>query len=172
MQGMYVLVLDEMDQACKKTNETVAEIFALCSIPRSRLIVISIANRLDLASRVLQPTGLGHGAAPHVVPFHSYTARQLLELLEVRFSLSVCDHTLQSFAHALPCCLPGRLHLLFVQARPRLVLCLTQASINTVRQHLQNAGEVPGSISTARFGTYCQAHFCSNRGHAHSPGSV
>ena len=83
---MFVLVLDELDQACKKTNEDVAEIFSLSSLPRSKLIVISIANRLDLATRVLQPTGQAHNAAPHVVPFHSYTARQLLDLLEVSLS--------------------------------------------------------------------------------------
>ena len=80
---MFVPVLDELDQACKKTNEDVAEIFSLSSLPRSKLIVISIANRLDLATRVLQPTGQVHKAAPHVIPFHSYTARQLLDLLEV-----------------------------------------------------------------------------------------
>jgi Cdc6-like AAA superfamily ATPase len=86
---MFILVLDELDQACKKTNETVAEIFSFCSLPHSKLVVISIANRLDLATRVLQPAGLAHTAAPYVVPFHSYTARQLMELLEV--SAIICN---------------------------------------------------------------------------------
>lgn len=97
MQGMYVLVLDELDQACKRTNDSVAEIFSLSSLPRSRLIVISIANRLDLATRVLQPTGLAQTAAPHVVPFHSYTARQLLDLLEVSASLLQHDPLSQRY---------------------------------------------------------------------------
>jgi Cdc6-like AAA superfamily ATPase len=96
LQGMSILVLDELDQACKQSDEAAQAIFALAALPSSRLIVIGIANRMDLAHRVLKPSSrssLGPTtdtalAAPSqgqhlVVPFHSYNAKQLLELLQV-----------------------------------------------------------------------------------------
>eukprot|EP00892_Ulva_mutabilis_P010831 jgi/Ulvmu1/811/UM010_0185.1 len=78
---MNILILDELDQACKATEDAVQQIFSLSALPSSRLIVIGIANRLDLAHRVLQPTG----ASPTVISFHSYTAKQLLQLLQAQF---------------------------------------------------------------------------------------
>lgn len=85
LQRMNILILDELDQACKAIEAAVQQIFNLSTLPSSRLVVIGIANRLDLAHRVLQPLG-AHGrsqASPTIISFHSYTARQLLQLLQV-----------------------------------------------------------------------------------------
>lgn len=98
MQRMTVLILDELDQACKTTEEAVQKIFGLTAAASSRLVVIGIANRLDLAHRVLQPVGSTSGNAtttPAIISFHSYTARQLLQLLQVwiqRLQLTIAAH--------------------------------------------------------------------------------
>jgi cell division control protein 6 len=84
---MYILVLDELDQACKRAEAAVLDLFALAKLPRSRLIVIGIANRMDLSQRVLKHSVSAGSAAPEIVPFHSYTAKQLLMLLTVRLHL-------------------------------------------------------------------------------------
>lgn len=86
LQRITILILDELDQACKTTEEAVQKIFSLSTLSSSRLVVIGIANRLDLAHRVLQPLGAASGSAtpaPSIISFHSYTARQLLQLLQV-----------------------------------------------------------------------------------------
>jgi hypothetical protein len=80
---MCIVVLDELDQACKKADSFVKELFKLPKIENSRLIVIGIANRMDLAERVLKDVGSKADVAPRMISFHSYSARQLLELLKV-----------------------------------------------------------------------------------------
>ena len=110
MQRMTVLILDELDQACKTTEEAVQKIFGLSAAASSRLVVIGIANRLDLAHRVLQPVGGTSGNAtttPAIISFHSYTARQLLQLLQVwlqRLQLTIAaqrtPHVMRQCGHA------------------------------------------------------------------------
>lgn len=80
---MCIVVLDELDQACKKADSFVKELFMLPKIKNSRLIVVGIANRMDLAERVLKDVGSKADVAPQMISFHSYSARQLLELLKV-----------------------------------------------------------------------------------------
>lgn len=108
MQRMTILILDELDQACKTTEEAVQKIFSLSTTSSSRLVVIGIANRLDLAHRVLQPLGAASGRAspvPTIISFHSYTARQLLQLLQVWTDLTLRTLALQPVAapQVLPC---------------------------------------------------------------------
>lgn len=89
---MHVLVLDEVDQLCKHDAAFVAELLALTLARASRLVVLAIANRLDLAERMLRAFGARSPAGPKMVPFHSYNARQLLQLLQVRWAADL-SHT-------------------------------------------------------------------------------
>lgn len=84
MQGTCIVVLDELDQACKKADTFIKELFKLPKLPGSKLIVIGIANRMDLTERLLKGTELHASQRPKIISFHSYSARQLLELLQVR----------------------------------------------------------------------------------------
>jgi cell division control protein 6 len=81
---MHILVLDEMDQVCKQAAPFVAELFALALLKQSHLIVIGIANRLDLAERMLRIFGTRSITGPKMIAFHSYNAKQLSDLLQVR----------------------------------------------------------------------------------------
>jgi Cdc6-like AAA superfamily ATPase len=80
---MCIVVLDELDQACKQAEVFVKDLFLLPKKQGSRLIVIGIANRMDLAERMLKGSAVTTAGGPIMLPFHSYGARQLLELLKV-----------------------------------------------------------------------------------------
>ena len=83
MQGMLILVLDELDHACKRAEAVVRDIFSLSQSKGSRLVTIGIANKLDLTDKLLHELRACR-AAPRVLPFHSYNAKQLLCMLKVR----------------------------------------------------------------------------------------
>ena len=96
-------MLDELDQACKKADGFVKELFATAKLSGSRLIVIGIANRMDLAERVFTDSSKG-SAMPSVIAFHSYTARQLLDLLKVcpaHCSTALLSHRSTDLKHKL-----------------------------------------------------------------------
>jgi len=80
---MLVLVLDELDHACARSEALVRDVFSLAQTAGSRLVAIGIANRLDLTDRLLLDLRACR-AAPQLLPFNSYTAKQLLAVLRVR----------------------------------------------------------------------------------------
>jgi Cdc6-like AAA superfamily ATPase len=84
---MCVIVLDELELACKQSKNFIKGLFTLTRLQDSKLVVVGIANRLDLAEELLNS---GESTIPlTMVAFHSYNARQLLDLLKVRFQLTI-----------------------------------------------------------------------------------
>lgn len=79
---MCVVVLDELELACKQARDFVHGLFALTKLPSSRVIVAGIANRLDLCDALVRHAGASVPLT--MIAFHSYSARQLLDLLRVR----------------------------------------------------------------------------------------
>eukprot|EP01026_Neomeris_dumetosa_P044820 TRINITY_DN3798_c0_g1_i9.p1 TRINITY_DN3798_c0_g1~~TRINITY_DN3798_c0_g1_i9.p1 ORF type:complete len:1003 (-),score=110.83 TRINITY_DN3798_c0_g1_i9:465-3413(-) len=74
--GMVVLVLDEMDFiANSKDSSQLKELISLCYRPESKLIVIGIANQLDLPEKHLQDLQ----SKLHVVKFNTYNNSQTME---------------------------------------------------------------------------------------------
>jgi len=61
-RGMIVAVLDELDGllAGPRGDALVGELFALAHAPRSRLILIGIANSIDLVQQLMRPGGSLH----------------------------------------------------------------------------------------------------------------
>jgi Cdc6-like AAA superfamily ATPase len=80
---MFIVVVDELDHACKAAEKLVRDLFSIAMTRGSRLIVLSIANKLDLTERLLLDLK-ACSAAPAVLPFMSYTAKQILLVLKVR----------------------------------------------------------------------------------------
>ena len=71
-RGMVVVILDELDGLLtgKHGEELVGGLFSLASLPNSRLVLIGIANSIDLVQRLLRPGG----------PFHRYNLRPAHEV--------------------------------------------------------------------------------------------
>jgi cell division control protein 6 len=99
----YVLVLDEIDYLL--ANDVLPKLFELSLRKNSRLILIGIANALDLTDRFL-PRLKAKGLEPHLIPFLSYTAPQISEVLTSRLrslltpaETEECDPGFLPFVH-------------------------------------------------------------------------
>jgi len=61
-RGMVVVVLDELDGLLggRHGDELIGELFALAAAPGSRLVLLGIANSIDLVQQLLRPGGAFH----------------------------------------------------------------------------------------------------------------
>ncbi|KAK9803690.1 hypothetical protein WJX73_000512 [Symbiochloris irregularis] len=82
-QCMVVVVLDEVDRLIAQDQAVLVELLLLPQAPSSRLILIGIANSIDLTERCL-PQLAALGAKPRLIAFPSYTAEQIGKLLLLR----------------------------------------------------------------------------------------
>ena len=82
-KGVYVVVLDEIDHLLTKDQETLYSLFEWSLASNSRLILIGIANALDLTDRFL-PRLKARNLKPQLLPFHPYSAQQIAEVIIVR----------------------------------------------------------------------------------------
>lgn len=80
LHSKYLLVLDEIDRLLEFDQDLLYAIFE-CSMAReSRLILIGIANALDLTDRCL-PKLKNRGLKPDLLPFMPYSAAQIANVL-------------------------------------------------------------------------------------------
>ena len=75
-RGMCVVVLDEIDQLISRQQAVLYSLFELAAAPGSRLILIGVANALDLTERFL-PRLAARRASPHRAPYLGETLRAL-----------------------------------------------------------------------------------------------
>ncbi|KAF2360956.1 Cdc6 C-terminal [Trinorchestia longiramus] len=83
-----VLVLDEVDQLETRHQELLYTIFEWPALQGSRLLLLAIANRLDLTERVLPRLAVAGNCAPHRLHFPPYTKAQIVEILTDRLNKS------------------------------------------------------------------------------------
>lgn len=76
----YVVILDEVDRLVELDLEVFYNLFEWSMQDSSRLILIGIANALDLTDRFL-PRLKSRNLKPELVPFLPYTATQISEVL-------------------------------------------------------------------------------------------
>lgn len=81
-----VLVLDEIDQLESKNQDVLYTMFEWPSLPSSRLILIGIANALDLTDRVLPRLQLRTECKPKLLHFSPYSKDQIVKILTARLS--------------------------------------------------------------------------------------
>jgi cell division control protein 6 len=83
---MTLLVLDEIDQLCStgKKQNVLYQIFEWPSIPHSELILVGIANSLDLTDRLLVRLQLNCDLKPKDMHFSAYTKAQIVEIFKSR----------------------------------------------------------------------------------------
>ena len=81
--GAYVVVLDEIDHLLTKDQEVLYSIFEWSLMRGSRLILLGIANALDLTDRFL-PRLKARNLTPQLLPFLPYTAPQIAAVITSR----------------------------------------------------------------------------------------
>lgn len=79
----YVLVLDEMDYIMTRDQEVLHRLFQWACTADSRLVLVGIANALDLADRLL-PRLQRAGLVPESLAFKPYQASEIVRVLEAR----------------------------------------------------------------------------------------
>ncbi|RMZ88246.1 hypothetical protein DV736_g4533, partial [Chaetothyriales sp. CBS 134916] len=81
--GMYLVLLDEIDSLLDSDSEFLYRIFECAMRPTSSLILIGIANALDLTDRFLPRLKTGD-LKPHLLPFLPYTATQMSDIIAMK----------------------------------------------------------------------------------------
>jgi Cdc6-like AAA superfamily ATPase len=79
-QRRVVVVLDEVDSVARRSLADLASLFLLPHAPGLSLLLVGIANSIDLTERAL-PQLKAQAVSPALVPFPAYTAPQLAALL-------------------------------------------------------------------------------------------
>lgn len=85
-----LLVLDEIDQLATtgKNQNVLYHIFEWPSIPNSKLILIGIANSLDLTDRLLVRLQSKCELKPRIIVFPAYTKNQIVDIFKTRLEES------------------------------------------------------------------------------------
>ncbi|XP_074640064.1 uncharacterized protein LOC141898133 [Tubulanus polymorphus] len=83
---MVILILDEVDQLDSKSQEILYSMFEWPALPKSRLILIGIANALDLTDRILPRLQAQPKCKPTLLNFTPYSKTQIMKILKDRLS--------------------------------------------------------------------------------------
>ncbi|XP_073986743.1 cell division cycle 6 isoform X2 [Rhodnius prolixus] len=83
---MILLILDEIDQLESKRQSTLYSIFEWPLIPDSNIVLVGIANALDLTDRVLPRLKAKINFQPVLVPFAPYSKQQIIDILKERLT--------------------------------------------------------------------------------------
>jgi len=79
-----LLVLDEIDQLSSKNQSILYKIFEWPTIPQSKIVVIGIANSLDLTDRLLPMLKTKISLQPELLNFPPYTKTELTNIISHR----------------------------------------------------------------------------------------
>lgn len=88
----YLVVLDEIDHLVDLDLELLYSLFEWSMSKSSRLILIGIANALDLTDRFL-PRLKSRGLRPELLPFMPYSAAEIAEILTTKLKSLSSDET-------------------------------------------------------------------------------
>ncbi|XP_004525241.1 cell division control protein 6 homolog [Ceratitis capitata] len=81
---MLLIVLDEIDQLCTTKQSVLYTIFEWPSLPGARLLLVGIANSLDLTERTLMRLNARCELKPQHMHFPPYTKQQIVEIFRAR----------------------------------------------------------------------------------------
>ncbi|XP_016057737.1 PREDICTED: cell division control protein 6 homolog isoform X2 [Miniopterus natalensis] len=95
---MIVLVLDEMDQLDSKGQDVLYTLFEWPWLSNSRLVLIGIANTLDLTDRILPRLQARDKCKPQLLNFPPYTKNQIATILQDRLNQVSRDQILDNAA--------------------------------------------------------------------------
>lgn len=89
---MLMLILDEIDQLESKKQSVLYSIFEWPSIPCSKLILVGIANALDLTDRILPRLQARCELKPKLMHFPPYTKQQICNIISERLNEAEVSH--------------------------------------------------------------------------------
>ncbi|KAM9255151.1 cell division control protein 6 homolog [Cariama cristata] len=95
---MVLLVLDELDQLESKGQDVLYTLFEWPRLPGSRLVLVGLANALDLTDRSLARLGAHPAGSPRLLHFPPYTREQLTAILQERLGQVTGDPVLDAAA--------------------------------------------------------------------------
>lgn len=95
---MIVLVLDEMDQLDSRGQDVLYTLFEWPWLSNSRLVLIGIANTLDLTDRILPRLQAREKCKPQLLNFPPYTKNQIATILQDRLNQASNDQVLDNAA--------------------------------------------------------------------------
>ncbi|XP_027714275.1 cell division control protein 6 homolog [Vombatus ursinus] len=95
---MFLLVLDEMDQLDSKGQDVLYTLFEWPWLRNSHLVLIGIANSLDLTDRILPRLQARAKFRPQLVNFPPYTKEQIATILQDRLKQVSSDQVLDNAA--------------------------------------------------------------------------
>uniref|UniRef100_A0A1I8NR07 Cell division control protein n=1 Tax=Stomoxys calcitrans TaxID=35570 RepID=A0A1I8NR07_STOCA len=81
---MLLIVLDEIDQLCSSKQSVLYTIFEWPSLPDARIILVGIANSLDLTERTLLRLNARCELKPKHMHFPPYTKQQIVDIFKSR----------------------------------------------------------------------------------------
>lgn len=81
-----LLVLDELDQLESRKQSVLYSVFEWPSLKNSRLVLVGIANALDLTDRVLPRLQARIQLKPQLLHFPPYTRQQIVEIITKRLN--------------------------------------------------------------------------------------
>ncbi|KAH8246056.1 hypothetical protein KR026_012624 [Drosophila bipectinata] len=83
---MLLLVLDEIDQLCTSRQEVLYTIFEWPALPGARLLLVGIANSLDLTDRALMRLNARCELKPRLMHFPPYSKQQIVDIFKSRLA--------------------------------------------------------------------------------------
>ncbi|KAL9906312.1 cell division cycle 6 isoform 1-T2 [Glossina fuscipes fuscipes] len=83
-KDMLLVVLDEIDQLCSSKQSILYTIFEWPSLRNARLLLVGIANSLDLTERTLTRLNARCELKPKHIHFPPYTKQQIVEIFKSR----------------------------------------------------------------------------------------
>lgn len=95
---VILLVLDEMDQLDSKGQDVLYTVFEWPWLPNSRVVLIGIANALDLTDRILPRLQARPNCKPQLLNFSPYTKDQIATILQDRLTQVSGDQVLDNAA--------------------------------------------------------------------------
>ncbi|KAM8946201.1 cell division control protein 6 homolog [Pelodytes ibericus] len=95
---IILLVLDEMDQLDSKGQDVLYTVFEWPWLPNSRIVLIGIANALDLTDRILPRLQARPHCRPQLLNFSPYTKDQIATILQDRLTQVSGDGVLDNAA--------------------------------------------------------------------------
>ncbi|NXV98042.1 CDC6 protein, partial [Calonectris borealis] len=95
---MVLLVLDELDQLESKEQDVLYTLFEWPQLPGSRLVLVGLANALDLTDRGLARLGARPAGGPRLLHFPPYSREQLAAILQERLGQVAGDPVLDAAA--------------------------------------------------------------------------
>ncbi|KAG7207593.1 hypothetical protein KM043_009216 [Ampulex compressa] len=81
---ILLLILDEIDQLDSKKQSVLYSIFEWPSLPNSKIILVGIANALDLTDRILPRLQARCDLKPKLIHFAPYTKQQISNIISTR----------------------------------------------------------------------------------------